>query len=103
MNIGITVVIVVFYLYLLVRPQHVKGPLAFRLGLAGVCLIVLMQFVVPSPHDLGGLRVRMIFEAVGTLVAYVAAMYSCRVPPLIPALEPKPSESRGPDDADAEA
>ena len=84
MGIGMPLVIVVFYLYLLVRPQHVKGPLALRIGLLGVCLIAFTQFIVPLSADPGRAKTVVVLQAVGALVGLVAAMYACRVPPIEP-------------------
>ena len=71
--IGATVVLLVFYLYLLVRPQHVKRKSCYLAGAAGLLLALIgVLLVACDARTVGG-----IFDWAGAVVAFLAAIAAC--------------------------
>ena len=75
---GITVgsILLVFYLYLLVRGEHVKRPMLFLIGCAGLLLALLGEFFgLGSSRDMQ--NVARVFTILGSLVAFIGAIGAC--------------------------
>lgn len=68
------VILLVFHLYLLARWQYVKRPFFFLIGAVG-----LLFAYVGSFFGLAGatMKVMIIFQIIGTLVAFVGAVAAC--------------------------
>ncbi len=71
---GILAILVVFYLYLLVRPQYIKRPFCMLIGAAGLLLAIVGEF-----FTLGRATevVCEIFTIIGNLLAFVGAIATC--------------------------
>ena len=67
-------VLLVFYLYLLVRFQNVKRPGLFLIGVAGLALVFVANFFLVH-HSVA--VVALILTALGALVAFVGAVGAC--------------------------
>ena len=71
-----TVVVLVFYLYLLARWQYVKRPLLYLLGAAGIVFGMCGGFFMFA--DSAGVKtVGGVFMVIGTIVAFVGAIGAC--------------------------
>ena len=68
-----TVILLVFYLYLLVRWQYVKRPLLFLLGSAGVLFALVGGFF----NFEATVSVLKIFHTIGSIVAFAAGVGAC--------------------------
>lgn len=60
------VVMMVFYLYLLLRPQPVKSMLFFSLGMGAVALTILLTVVIPADDE-----VAAVLQAITLTAAFV--------------------------------
>ena len=75
-GISVGTILLVFYLYLLVRGEHVKRPMLFLIGAAGLLFELLGEFFgLGSSRDLQ--NVARIFAIIGSLVAFVCAVGAC--------------------------
>lgn len=75
-GISVGTILLVFYLYLLVRGEHVKRPMLFLIGAAGLLFGLLGEFFgLGSSRDLQ--NVARIFAIIGSLVAFVCAVGAC--------------------------
>ncbi len=68
------VILMIFYVYLLARWQHVKRPLFYLLGAAGLVFGMLGGFF---GHSETGAAVARIFGTIGVIVAFVSAVGAC--------------------------
>ena len=94
-RVDVITVLMVFYLFLMVRWQYVKRPLFFLVGAAGIALILAAQFFA-WPKTMAVVK---IFNAIGTLVAFAGAAIACfgaKLPVNIPGAE-MPSEEEKPE------
>lgn len=67
-------ILLAFYLYLLVRKQHVREPGLYRLGLLGFVLVFM-----GGCFGVGNLRrTQLVFEWIGFLWALFGAVAACR-------------------------
>jgi hypothetical protein len=67
---GLTFVLMVFYLYLLARWQHVRIPMLYLIGAAGLVLGMIGGFI-PSA------TVKEILNTIGCIVAFVGVVGAC--------------------------
>ncbi|HOD83225.1 MAG TPA: hypothetical protein PKG77_17555 [Phycisphaerae bacterium] len=67
-------VIVIFYLYLLARWQYVKRPFFYLIGAAGILFAMAGDFFGLGQATI---KVRMIFQIIGQLVAFVGVVAAC--------------------------
>ena len=67
-------VLLVFYLYLLVRWQHVRRPMCFLLGTLGLLFAMAGAFFTLGQSTM---KVAIIFQIIGGLVAFVCAVGAC--------------------------
>ena len=73
---NILAILVVFYLYLLVRPQYVKRSICLLMGAAGILLAIVGEFFLLG--DSAGVRtVCGIFTTIGNLVAFLGGVCTC--------------------------
>jgi len=92
-GIDVTAILLVFYLFLLVRPQYVRGPTAFRLGLACIGIVLLARIgtlgwealassavAAGRSPDMESMKKWIWISQVGELAAFVAAVFACYVP-----------------------
>ena len=89
-------ILLVFYLYLLVKPQSIKRQSFFLLGVLAVLLAILGQlfysFAARWSTILGG-----VFGGVGALVAFLCAVLACyggKLPVGIPGAQPAAKEEQ---------
>ena len=73
-GLGTGLAVVVFYLYLLARWQHVRRPMIYLLGAAVVVVFGLLYAVFAV---CGLPSVAMLFHAIGTFVAFAGAVGAC--------------------------
>ena len=89
---AVTAILLVFYLYLLVRWQHVKRPWLYLCGAAGIALALFGRFF-------GAGTVMRIFNTLGVLIAFagaVGASYGAELPVYDAMLSPKKAEDAAP-------
>ena len=70
----ISEILVAFYLYLLVRPQHVKRTGVFWIGICAVLVGILAQFFGMGRKTV---EVATVLEILTSLVAFAAAVLAC--------------------------
>ena len=83
-------ILLVFYLYLLVKPAAVKHNPMFLIGACGLVLVLIGGFF--------GRSLSGIFTVIGTLVAFGGAFLACyggRLPVSIPGMENGPTPGTG--------
>lgn len=75
-NLGLsaTAILLVFYLYLLVRWHYVRRPMLYLIGAAGVLFAMLGGFCAVSSVTAG---VSWIFSTIGGMAAFVCAIGTC--------------------------
>ena len=75
----ISEILIAFYLYLLVRPQHVKRPPIYLVGLCVLVVAIASQYFLLArrPGNAGPC-----LEITASLVAFVAAVLACYAGPL---------------------
>jgi hypothetical protein len=73
---GITVgsILLVFYLYLLVREEHVKRPMLLLLGCTGILLGIIAGFFQGLRDPVTAMS---ILQSAGALMAFVCAVGAC--------------------------
>jgi len=67
-------ILVAFYLYLLVRPEHVKRTGVFWIGVIAVLVGIVGQFFMLGRKTV---EVAIVIEIIASLVAFVAAVLAC--------------------------
>jgi len=68
----------VFYLYLLARWQHVKRPAFFLLGTLGLLLAFVGRFFAVGGNPGSDIMIVVrIFDVIGSLVAFLGAVVAC--------------------------
>lgn len=82
----IAAILVVFYLYLLVRPQYVRRGLFLWVGLAGILSVLLGMFLFTLDPDKWSRIVFGIFGFIGVVVSLLSAAV-CRYGKDIPLVE----------------
>ena len=70
-------ILLVFYLYLLVRPQAVKRCPCFLIGSLGLLLVLLTGFFSPWACATWARVLIGIFSTIGVLVAFLCAIAAC--------------------------
>ena len=70
----ISEILVAFYLYLLVRPQHVKRTGIFWIGICAIVVGILAQFFAMGRKTV---EVATVLEILTSLVAFAAAVLAC--------------------------
>jgi len=93
-------ILLVFYLYLLVKPAAVKRNPMFLIGACGLVLVLIGSFFGPwAAQGRNWARVLLgIFTVVGTLAAFGGAFLACyggRLPIDIPGMESGPAPGTG--------
>jgi hypothetical protein len=88
----ILVVLVVFYLYLLVRWQCVKREMFVLLGLAGLLLGLIGQFFTLGASTMVVSEILMIIGGIVAFVAAVGACYGGKLPIKVPGMEKEGSK-----------
>jgi len=99
---GISVgsILLVFYLYLLVRGEHVKRPMLYLIGCAGILLSVIAGFFAGLRDPVTTITV---LQTIGALVAFICAVGACycgELPVRLPAALDAPAASQGPGEAE---
>lgn len=73
---NVLAILLVFTLYLLVRPQHIKRPLCLLMAGAGLLLAIIGEFFMlgdsPGVHTVCG-----IFTIIGNIVAFMGLACTC--------------------------
>jgi hypothetical protein len=72
----VLLILLVFFLYLLVRPERVKRPVFLIIGCAAVALGLLARFFAIGHANWGGI-VLQVFDCLVTLLAFAAAVIAC--------------------------
>jgi len=89
---AVTAILLVFYLYLLARWQHVKRPWMYLVGAVGIALAVFARFF-------GAGTAMRILNTLGALIAFKAAVGACyggKLPVWDTILAPKKTEEPAP-------
>jgi len=90
---GVVVVLMVFYLYLLVRWQYVRRPLCYLLGMAGWAVVFLGWLLgAASAPDV----VMRLLSVIGAFVVFTCAVGACfgaRLPVWENLVSPKPEQA----------
>jgi len=71
-----TVALLVFYLYLLVRWQHVKRPLCYLIGVVALLAGFFGRFFAIG-HSSSVMVVTQVFDCIAAIVAFAAAVGAC--------------------------
>ncbi len=70
-------ILLVFYLYLLVKPQCVKKPMFFWIGSLGLVLAIIGSFFLPWIGSAWAKILVSLFSTIGSLVALIGVMLAC--------------------------
>lgn len=69
--------LLVFYLYLLARPQHIKRCCCFTIGAGGLAAVILIGFFnIWASHTWARVLIG-VFGTLGTLTAFIGACFAC--------------------------
>jgi hypothetical protein len=69
-------ILMIFYLYLLVRWQHVKRPWCYLMGAAGLVVVMIAQFFALG-NVTALLVIKTILVTLGTIAAFNGAVGAC--------------------------
>lgn len=101
MGVGFTLstaaILLIFYLYVLVRPECVKRCVFFLIGTCGVVLTLIAGFFAPWIGRTWASALVGIFTTIGSLVAFGSAIVACyggKLPVKIPGTEKLPPEEQ---------
>jgi hypothetical protein len=86
------VILLIFYLYLLVRWQHVKRPLMVLVGAAGLLFAMVGRFFLIG-HANWGTVVMQVFDCIALVIAFVGAVGACygaKLPMNVPHVQEPP-------------
>lgn len=72
----LTAILLVFYLYLLVRWQHVRRPMCYLVGAAALMLVFVGMFFAIGHHRYV-MIVTEVLAGIGNLAAFVSAVFAC--------------------------
>ncbi|MHC4562566.1 MAG: hypothetical protein ACYS8X_07325 [Planctomycetota bacterium] len=76
-SMGASAILLVFYLYLLVRWDHVRRPVCFLIGAAGLLFALFGHFFAIAGYNSGAAVVTRLFDVIGAMVAFVFAVAAC--------------------------
>ena len=106
-SMGASAILLVFYLYLLVRWDYVRRPVCFLIGAAGLLFALFGHFFAIAGYDSGAAVVTRLFDVIGAMVAFVcgvAACYGAKLPVEIRGVTcEKDAPSQSPDEPTAPA
>ena len=79
LSLSVAAILLVFYLYLLVRPERIKRNACFLIGACGLVLAIIGAFFAPWAN-LGrdwAMVLVAIFGTFGALIAFIAGVLAC--------------------------
>ncbi len=78
-SLSVAAILLVFYLYLLAKPEKIKRNPCFLIGTAGLVLAIIGAFFAPwaSVGSNWAMVLVAIFGTFGSLIAFIAAVLAC--------------------------